>query len=75
MAWRKMGYNTWENTSGNHVFWTWVQVSQKPPLYEKKNWRVQISSNKWGGLIARHGLYKKDALKFAKEWMKSNPNG
>lgn len=76
-GWKKVGDNTWYNTEikNGFDFTTSVNVSQKPPINRRKNWRVQIGSNKWTGLITRHNQTKENALKFAKDWMRRNPNG
>ena len=76
-GWKKVGTNTWYNSEvkNGFEFNTSVDVSQKPPLSRKKNWRVQIGSNRWTGIISRNNLTKIDALLFAKDWMKKNPNG
>ncbi len=74
MRWANYWIHT-ETIRNNSEIKTYVQVAQQPPMNRKKNWRVQIYSNLWTGVISRTGMYKKDAVKYAKNWMREHPKG
>lgn len=79
---RIKGWKLWDSTPnywihtkkvGNIELNTYVNVSQVPPMYRKRNWRVQITSDTSTGVMGRSDLTKIEARKYALNWMKEHP--